>query len=175
MTPPMPAARLIDDTLLADALAVSRSRPDRRSIAAPPAIAPPPSLAADAALPETIERRLKERLRALPLLGPALVSLNGWLKRHRVAERLDRTPIISQALRWLKAAILLGRTRHRVEGALRVAGDAQTELSRIAAELSVLEQRTRVSNERERLDDLVRRVDRLTARIDRMEQQRRGD
>jgi len=58
--------------------------------------------------------RLKARLRAVPLLGPALVRANAWRRRLDPRPALLRVPFLGPRLRWLATLARLTQTRDRL-------------------------------------------------------------
>lgn len=79
---------------------------------------------------------LKLRLRAIPVLGPVLVRLNRWQRRHKVMARILARPLLGYVLRWMKSLLLVHETRGllhqtqgRVDRAMQEAGFVEHRLN----------------------------------------------
>jgi O-antigen chain-terminating methyltransferase len=137
--------------------------------------------------PPKVDRvaRLKRRVRAIPVLGPALVAVNAWRRRTSPRRMIMDLPVLGPGLRWVKSLALLTGTRVRAERVndLREETEAlRNELDELTAELRrreadmgtlILAQRQRVEHVEGRLEGVADRADRMHGDV--LFQQRRLD
>jgi len=143
----------IDTARLAERARIERNRPPvsnaRRADAA---LTQPAALASDPPRPDAW-LRWKRRLRAVPLLGPALARANAWRRRHDLRGRAHRIPGLGAMLRWTKSLALLTRTRHRAHLAEERTRALEAEVSTLRAQLDdALHERAAWSDLRPLLD-----------------------
>ncbi len=82
--------------------------------------------------------RLKQRLRRVPVLGPALVRANAWQRRVGLRRRVHATPLLGFALRWAKSLRLLNRTRQDARTALERTDDIAGQLAQFNWQIGTL-------------------------------------
>jgi len=82
--------------------------------------------------------RLKQRLRRVPVLGPALVRANAWQRRGGLRQRVHATPLLGFALRWVKSLRLLNRTRQDARTALERTDDIAGQLAHFNWQIGTL-------------------------------------
>jgi 2-polyprenyl-3-methyl-5-hydroxy-6-metoxy-1,4-benzoquinol methylase len=134
--------------------------------------------------PTGVVLRWKRRLRAVPVLGPALARVNAWQRRVGMRERLRQAPVLRPAARWLKSLLVLTRTRrdlhdtrllldetHRmVDETRRLLDDTRERLDHVYPIMDAVKSEFRARDEElaeiqrgfgERLDRVADRADRL--------------
>lgn len=150
-----------------------RIEQDRPPVTAAARTAAPSAQPADLAPPPSARlARLKRRLRGIPILGPVLVRANAWRRRHDLATRIHRLPLLGAGVRWTKSFVLLTRTRHRANLGEERTRALAAEIESLRRELHTLRAQVGelpVDENAARIADLADREDTLASHITELE------